>query len=260
MIEYRLKNMPATLEEILLEVGAFIAEEEFKDEITYLIYANENLDDFLTSFNVEFTSKDVVETGWQDKWKDFIKEGWLNKSIYYIFEKKEFADNRKTILINPALAFGTGTHGTTQIAAYLLENICKDRSFLDIGTGSGILSIAASKLGGKNIFAMDIDKVAMENCVENIKNNNIDNINIWAGDVNSINDNAKFNIVCANIISSVLLDIKDKVAFIASDYIIFSGILQSEYDNIIENLIPTGWKVDEKYNIDEWCGVRLCRC
>lgn len=257
MIEYRLKEMPEKLLELLEEIGAFVAEEEFYGENTYLFYSEDNLDDILSLFNVEYSCKNVLETGWQDKWKEYIKEGWLNKSIYYIFEEKTFDDNRKTILINPALAFGTGAHGTTKIAANLMENICSGRSFLDIGTGSGILSIAASILGAKNVFAFDIDEVAMNNCRENINNNNISNITIWAGDVNSINTNVKYNIVCANIISSVLLNIVDVVKEVASDYIIFSGILQSEYVKVINNLVPKGWSIDEKIEIDEWCGVRL---
>lgn len=257
MIEYRLKNMPSMLLELLEELGTFIATEEFKNETTYIFYSEDMLDDILLMFNVEFSKKNVAETGWQDKWKDYIKEGWLNKSIYYIFERKLFTDNRKTILINPALAFGTGTHGTTKIAANLIEDICNGNTFLDIGTGSGILSIAASILGADKVYAFDIDKVAMNNCKENIENNNIHNICLFCSDINSINQQCRFDVVCANIISSVLLEIKDRVSKIAKDYIIFSGILISEYDEVIKELIPDNWLIDKKIEIDEWCGVRL---
>ncbi|MBQ3032747.1 MAG: 50S ribosomal protein L11 methyltransferase [Deferribacterales bacterium] len=257
MIEYRLKTLPERLENILNEIGAFIAEEEFKGGKSYLVYASENIDDFLSGFNVEFSSKSVEETGWQNKWKEFINEGWLNNSVYFVFEPKSFPDNRKTVFINPALAFGTGTHGTTRIAARLLEDISQGRTMLDIGTGSGILSIAASVMGAKMIWSFDADPMAMPNCLENISNNNIQNIHIWAGDTSSLKKGLKFNIVCANIISSVLISIKDEVSAMAKDFIIYSGILQTEYDEIISKLVPNGWSVDAKLEIDEWCGVRL---
>ena len=257
MIEYRLKNLPERLEQILEEVGAFVAEEDFKGSKSYLVYATDEIDDFLSSFGVEFSSKTVEETGWQTKWKEFIQEGWLNDSIYFVFEPKSFHDNRKTLYINPSLAFGTGTHGTTRIAARLLESIAQNRTLLDVGTGSGILSIAASMLGAEKVWSFDLDDTAMSNCAENVLNNGIGNVYLWAGDIASLKRDVQFDIVCANIISSVLLSIKDNVSAIAKDYIVYSGILKTEYDDVIHNLTPKGWSVDLKLEIDEWCGVRL---
>lgn len=257
MIEYRLNSLPERLRNILEEIGAFVAEEDFKNKKTFLVYASERIDDFLSSFDVEFSYKSVEETGWQDKWKEFINEGWLNSSIYFVFEPKSFLDGRKTLFINPALAFGTGTHGTTKIAARLLEDISQGRTMLDIGTGSGILSIAASMMGAEKIWSFDIDPIALPNCFENIVNNKINNIYIWAGDTSSIKIGATFDIVCANIISSVLLAIKDEISAMANEFIIYSGILKSEYNEVIQKLIPDGWSVDIKIEVDEWCGVRL---
>ena len=257
MIEYRLNSLPERLSEVLDEMGAFVAEEVFKDKVTYLVYASDNMDDFFSAFGVGFASKDVEETGWQEKWKEFIKEGWLCKSVYFIFEPKTFSDGRKTILINPAMAFGTGTHGTTRIAAGLLEPVCAGRTMLDIGTGSGVLSIAASIMGAEEVWAFDVDPAALANCAENIKNNGIKNIHAWAGDTFSIQKRARFDIVCANIISSVLLSIKDDVAIVADKYIIYSGLMESEFDEVITKLTPPGWRIDAVLSADGWMGARL---
>lgn len=257
MIEYRLNGLPKRLSEILDEMGAFVATEEFKGEVTYLVYASDNMDDFFSALGVGFTSKNVEETGWHDKWKDFIKEGWLCRSVYFIFEPKIFPDGRKTVLINPSMAFGTGTHGTTRIAAGLLEPVCVGASMLDIGTGSGILSIAASLMGAERVWAFDSDPAALPNCAENIANNGVKNVYLWAGDTSSLKSGMKFDVVCANIISGVLLSIKDEIAAAAGRYIIYSGILRSEFDGVIERLTPPGWRVEAVLEADEWTGARL---
>ena len=128
---------------------------------------------------------------------------------------------------------------------------------LDVGTGSGILSIAASMYGAKHVDAFDIDPLSHNNCIENIENNNCKNINAWVGDIKDINKT--YHVVCANIISSVLLSIKDKINEISLEYVIYSGILDSEYDNIKEQLC-NGYIEEERITINEWTGVRLKKC
>ena len=267
MIEYRLETLPEGLRFLLEEAGAFIGEEDFKGVITYLIYSSDDINDILTSLNINFTSKETSETNWEEKWKEFIQEGYLTNNIYYVFEpNKTFSDNRKTIYINPSLAFGTGTHATTQIAARLLEKVSENKTVLDVGTGSGILSIVASISGATSIDAIDIDPMSLNNCLENINNNKISNIKAWTGEINSI-ENKTYNIVCANIISSVLLSIKEDIFKRATDYIVFSGILVSEYNDFINALIDASyvskdnsdslWHIDEEISINEWIGVRL---
>lgn len=257
MIEYRLKTMPLALRELLEEIGAFIGEEDFKGVKTYLIYSSDDISDILRELNIPFDEKDTDETGWEDKWKEYIKEDYLTDNIYFIFEKgKTFSDNRKTIYINPSLAFGTGTHPTTKIAARLLCGVCENMSILDVGTGSGILSIAATISNAKSVDAFDIDPISYDNCLENIKNNNCLNIiNSWIGDIKDIKDK-KYDIVCANIISSTLLMLQDDIERLSSKYIIYSGLLCSEYDDIKDRLF-NGYTIDEQISINEWVGVRL---
>lgn len=267
MIEYRLDSMPEVLRTLLEEADAFIGEEDFKGEKTFLIYSSDDISDVLTSLGVNFTAKDTSETNWEEKWKEFIEEGYLTNNIYYVFEpNKVFDDNRKTIHINPSLAFGTGTHATTQIAARLLEGVSHGNTVLDVGTGSGILSIVASISGAKEVDGIDIDPMSLSNCLENLKNNRVSNVRAWTGEVGSITDRT-YNVTCANIISSILLSIKEDVFRLSTDYIVFSGILVSEFDEFIDALVDANlvskdenndlWHIDETLKINEWIGVRL---
>lgn len=259
MIEYRLQILPDALRLLLEEAEAFIGEEEFKGQKTYLIYSSDDISDILNELGIPFESKDTEETGWQEKWKEYIQEDYLTDDIYFIFEKdKTFEDNRRTLYINPSLAFGTGAHPTTKIAARLLSKVCSGKSILDVGTGSGILAIAASMNGAKRIDAFDIDPMSLDNCLENIKNNNCSNIDAWTGDIADIKDKS-YDIVCANIISSVLLVLKDNINRLTTEYVIYSGILESEFDNIKDELCK-GYQIDERITINEWTGVRLKKC
>ncbi len=259
MIEYRLQILPDALRLLLEEAEAFIGEEEFKGQKTYLIYSSDDISDILNELGIPFESKDTEETGWQEKWKEYIQEDYLTDDIYFIFEKdKTFEDNRRTLYINPSLAFGTGAHPTTKIAARLLSKVCSGKNILDVGTGSGILAIAASMDGALHIDAFDIDPMSLDNCLENIKNNNCSNIDAWTGDIADIKDKT-YDIVCANIISSVLLAIKDDVNRLTTEYVIYSGILESEFDNIKDELCK-GYQIDERITINEWTGVRFKKC
>lgn len=259
MIEYRLQLLPDALRILLEEAEAFIGEEEFKGQTTYLIYSSDDISDILKELNIPFESKDTEETGWQEKWKEYIQEDFLTDDIYFIFEKgKTFDDKRRTLYINPSLAFGTGAHPTTKIAAQLLSKVCSGKSVLDVGTGSGILAIAASMNGASYIDAFDIDPMSLSNCLENIENNGCTNIKAWTGDIADIKDKT-YDIVCANIISSVLLSIQSDVERLSSEYIIYSGILDSEFDSIKDKLC-NGYIIDDRITINEWTGVRLKKC
>lgn len=259
MIEYRLQILPDALRLLLEEAEAFIGEEEFKGQKTYLIYSSDDISDILNELGIPFESKDTEETGWQEKWKEYIQEDYLTDDIYFIFEKgKTFEDNRHTLYINPSLAFGTGAHPTTKIAARLLSKVCSGKNILDVGTGSGILAIVASMNGALHIDAFDIDPMSLDNCLENIKNNNCSNIDAWTGDIADIKDKS-YDIVCANIISSVLLAIKDNVNRLSSEYVIYSGILDREFDSVKDELCK-GYTIDERITINEWTGVRLKKC
>ena len=133
MIEYRLNTLPDVLRMLLEEAEAFIGEEEFQGKTTYLIYSEDDITDILRELDITFESKNTEETNWQEKWKEYIQEDYLTEDIFFVFEKnKAFDDNRRTLYINPSLAFGTGAHPTTKIAAQLLSRCIKGKTMLDV--------------------------------------------------------------------------------------------------------------------------------
>jgi len=255
MFEYRYGELSEKTIEILEDMGIYPIEEDFKNEsVCNVIYYDETLPQLIDEEYISRT--DVQETGWDEKWKEFIKPGSLTDSIKYYFDDSVEPD-ANTILINPSMAFGTGTHPTTRCAARLLENICDGKRIMDAGCGSGILAIAASKKGAKEVFAFDIDAVALNNTYENIKLNHIDNIHAWAGEIGGFK--GEVDIVVANIITSVLNLIHADVLNLKPEYIVYSGILDSEYDEFTSALDLNGYEIVDTNKIEEWRGV-LIKC
>jgi ribosomal protein L11 methyltransferase len=253
MYEYRYGNLTEETIEMLSDKGIYPIQESFKGEgECFIIYYDETLPQIIDQ---DYISRTLVEeTGWEDKWKEFIKPGDLTDNIRYEFDA-DIEPNENTILINPSMAFGTGTHPTTRCAAQLLEDKCSGKTVMDVGCGSGILALAASKRGAEKVYAFDIDPVSLINVFENIELNKADNISAWAGTIESFSGEA--DVVVANIITSVLNVIHPHVLELKPEYIVYSGILDSEYDEFIAGLDLDGYEVVESNQVDEWRGVLL---
>ncbi|MGD9808596.1 MAG: 50S ribosomal protein L11 methyltransferase [Deferribacterales bacterium] len=255
MFEYRYGELS---EETLLkleDMGIYPIEESFVGEsVCNIIYFDETLPEIIDE---EYVSRvDVEETGWEEKWKEFIHPGFLTDTIRYEFDTALVSDEN-TIIINPSMAFGTGTHPTTRCAARLLEHVCEGKNVMDIGCGSGILALTAAKRGAKEVFAFDNDPVALVNTYENIKLNNIDNMHAWVGEIGGFK--GEVDVVVANIITSVLKIIHPDVMKLKPEYIVYSGILDSECEGFISALDLEGYDVVDTSSIEEWRGV-LIKC
>lgn len=253
MFEYRYTELSDETVEKLAGMGVYPIEEEFKGEQKcFVIYYDDTLPNILPE--EYFSRTPVEETGWDEKWKDFIKPGMLTETMRFEFDPDtEITDD--VILINPSMAFGTGTHPTTRCAAELLEKVCRGRVVADAGCGSGILSLMAVKRGAERAYAFDIDPVALVNTYENIAQNRAENIFAWAGGIESFLGGA--DVIVANIITSVLNMIHPYVLNLKPSYIVYSGILDSEYDDFISSLDLPGYEVIETNRIDDWRGVIL---
>lgn len=254
MYEYRLKVITEELEMALKLLNIDIIEEEIYSQKEYILYCDNKLSKMLQSMNIDFVENMVDALGWQDKWKEFLKPGLLTENVRYIFDEKDKTDAKKSILINPSLAFGTGNHPTTKIAAMFLEELACGNSVLDVGCGSGILSILASISGSNTVYGFDVDKIALGNTAENIALNNCDNIYVWAGGIESIKQDIIFDVVCANIISGVLLNIRDDLFNHAGKYLIVSGILVDERDSFLEKFRNNDFNLIKQKKIDNWFG------
>ena len=141
--------------------------------------------------------------------------------------------------LDPGLAFGTGTHETTRLCLELLEKyINSNVNVLDVGCGSGILSIASILLGAKSATGVDIDELAVKTALENAKINNVNNkINAVCGNLTE-KISGKFGIIVANIVADVIIDLNKSIKNYMNENSIYlmSGIIESYKDNVLLSL------------------------
>ena len=160
------------------------------------------------------------------------------------------------ILINPALAFGSGHHETTSTCVQALKQVVKEgNTLLDVGCGSGILGIVANKLGAK-VDACDTDSLAVESAKENYELNNAKYENIWVGSANKTNK--KYDVVVANIIADVLVFIYKDIEKVSGDILILSGIID-KYKNKVVEKYSKKFKIVDSIEKNEWVTLILKR-
>jgi ribosomal protein L11 methyltransferase len=173
----------------------------------------------------------------------------------------EGRDPATTIVIEPAMAFGTGEHPTTRGVVRLMQGVIRaGDSVADLGSGSAVLSIAAAKLGAARVYAIEIDPDATGNAEENIARNGVaDRVAALEGDAAMFLPLvAPVRVILANIISSVLVDLLPLLAMTIADdgVIILSGILAEERPRMLEALTGAGWRVDAEDAEEQWWSVR----
>lgn len=187
----------------------------------------------------------IPEQDWGENWKRFFKPVHVTSKFVVKppWSKIRLKRNQIPIEINPGMAFGTGTHPTTILSIRALEERLKRRrlSVLDVGTGSGILSIVAAKLGGKEVWGIDIDRVAVENARENVEKNQVsDIVRIREGSIGGLHK--KFDIIVANIDLKRLRRMRKPLLNHLKNQglLILSGILVEEKERIRLHYLETG--------------------
>lgn len=198
---------------------------------------------------------------WKDKWKEYFKPSKISDNIVvcpswetYVAEKDE-----QIIKIDPGAAFGTGTHATTRMCILLLEKYIDgdDEFILDLGCGSGILSIAAALCGAKHIKGVDIDPDAVKVSIENTEKNGMsDIIEISHGDVTK-GLGFKADIIVANLMAELIVElIPDIVEHLQGRGIFISSGILSEKKEMVKNaIISKGLKVTEVIEEGGWCAI-----
>lgn len=163
------------------------------------------------------------------------------------------------VLLDPGMAFGTGTHPTTQIALRLLEQLeIAGRTVFDVGTGSGIIAIAAAKLGARVVDGVDIDAVSVRQANANVALNDAsERVRIWKSDMAPNADPERtYDLVVANIIARVLIEIAEQVApaVAAGGTLVLSGIIDSKEAGVVETYRLLGFEMVERMQIEDWIG------
>ena len=231
------------------------------DDIDNLVaYVNGKLDE-LKDMGIDigegsvFAEK-VREEDWANNWKKYYKPTKIGQNIVVkpIWEDYEAKDDEIVLELDPGMAFGTGTHETTRMCAQALEKyITPDTTVFDIGTGSGILAIAAAKLKAKHAVGVDLDPVAVDSAKENVACNKLDNIDILEGNLLDVVE-GKADIVVANIIAEIIMILVDDVkeALLPGGFFISSGIIRERREMVEQKLIDSGFEIKE-VNVDgEW--------
>ena len=211
-------------------------------------------------YNLDFYEYD--EDDYQNSWKKYlfvekVSNKFVVKPTWREYEKKE---NELVIELDPGRAFGTGSHPTTSLVLNLMENEdFHNKKVIDIGTGSGILMIAASLLGAKKIYGTDIDEFSIEVANENLILNKIDmsKIKILKGNLLEVLSDEKFDIVLCNILSDVLIKLLDDIKYILKDEakVIFSGIIEDKLNSVISKAEEVGLKLLKIEVAKEWRAI-----
>ena len=239
-------------------VKGYFAEEDNIEDV--LSYVNERLTE-LKEMGIDLGEAKVEhekmhEEDWANTWKQYYKPSKVGEKIVVkpIWEEYEAKDGELVVDLDPGMAFGTGTHETTRMCIQALERYVKEESTVfDVGCGSGILAIAAAKLGAKLAIGVDLDPVAVESSIENVGYNNLNNIEILHGNLVEVID-SKAEIVVANILAEIICILTDDIKRVLKDNGIFitSGIIHDRVDMVCDKLEASGFEVIDK-NIDgEW--------
>lgn len=232
-------------------------------------YAEKRKMAILSTFEEKFADRDDIiytvdfyeydEEDYQNSWKKYLFPEKVSEKFVVKPTWREYTPEADELIIelDPGRAFGTGSHPTTSLCLKLMEeNISEGDSVIDVGTGSGILMIAADRLGASEIYGTDIDELAVESAKENLELNKIseEKAKVYKGDLISVVENKKFDVVVANILADVLLILLHDISKVVkpNEKIIFSGIIEDKCELLKREVESLGFTVEEIKADKEW--------
>ncbi len=209
----------------------------------------------------EVQTREVAEEDWAEAWKKYYTISHLGEHIVIKPSWLGYVPAPGDIVLelDPGMAFGTGLHPTTRLCLIALEErVTQDARVMDVGTGSGILSIAAAKLGAAKILALDTDPIAVETAQKNVAINHVqDIVRTERGSLEHTEASHLFDLICINILAEVISELAPALAPVLrpGGTIIASGILDYKTDMVIEAFEAVGLSVVERKQEADWVAL-----
>ena len=238
-------------------VEAYIQSPDFSPEILTSEHFRKN--DF---FHFEYSTEVIADQNWNEVWEQNYFEPLLieNKCLIRAPFHDTYPSAEYEIIINPRMAFGTGNHETTHLMILsILELEMKGKRVLDMGCGSGILSLFSSMKGASEITAIDIDEWSYNNTLENAELNQIRNIKVLLGDAGLLEEQS-FDIILANIQRNILLQDMEAYRKVLNQggELVMSGFYTADLASITEKAASLDLKLTATYERSDWCAARFC--
>lgn len=246
----------------IASVSVFIpSDRSYMDDLAYIRQRCGEL-----GLHAEVELVGVNEEDWANSWKQYYKPIKIGEKIVICpaWERYTPAADEIVIRMDPGMAFGTGTHETTRLVIRLLEKYTKEgQRMLDVGTGTGILAICASRLGAEICRAYDIDPTAVRVARENIKDSGLTNVTCDQSDLlKQVSlEGGQYDLVCANIVADIIIRMTPDVGKYMKDdaVLLASGIIAERCDDVVECFERNGFKVVEKLTDNDWCGLAVMK-
>lgn len=206
-------------------------------------------------------TSEIDEEDWATAWKQYYHPVKISNRFTIVpsWEDYEPVESDELIVeLDPGMAFGTGTHPTTVLCMQALEKYVKEGdTIVDVGTGSGVLAIGAAMLGAKEVYALDLDEVAVEAAKENIAINKVDDIvDVTKGNLLEA-IHVKPDLIVANILADVIMSFSEDAANLlpTDGLFIVSGIIEEKRDEVKEDLIAKGFDIVESVLMEDWVAL-----
>ena len=244
----------------IVRVSIFVPEE--KSLADYRAFIDERL--YTLGIAATVTTEGMNEEDWAESWKQYYKPVHLGRvTVVPAWEEYAPGEDEVIVRMDPGMAFGTGTHETTRLVIRLMqEEPLSEMRLLDVGTGSGILSICASKLGAKSCHAYDIDPVAVKVARDNCLSDGCTNITVGVSDLLAGVDTSggKFDICVANIVADIIVRMMPDIGGYLTERapLILSGIIATRREEVVESVERAGFRVVSELWENDWVAL-LCK-